>query len=406
MKKPKIRFKGFSGEWENSIIGDIATFSKGRGYSKSDLRSEGNPIVLYGRLYTNYASVIESVDTFASLQNGSVLTKGNEVIIPGSGETPEDIAIASAVEQKGVILGGDLNVLSFDQDKIVPTFAAMSITNSKTHYELSGYAQGKTVVHLHNSSISKGHISYPYIDEQCAIASYFQHLDSLIQSTTKKIESLKQVKAASLQSMFPQEGETTPRVRMGKRNDSWKECKLNSILIERHEVSTITQDLPQLSFTIADGVIRPEDRKSNQRDFLIKDKDNKRYLITRVGDIIYNPANVVYGAIHRNSLIDGVVSPIYRIFSTNQDSRFIECVVRRPSFISQLAMRTEGTVTKLKTLKPEAFLDMTVSIPTDMEEQRKIGEYFKNLDTQINLQTLRLEKLKQIKSACLDNMFV
>ena len=214
------------------------------------------------------------------------------------------------------------------------------------------------------------------------------------------------MKAASLQSMFPQEGKNTPGVRMGKRKDSWKECKLNSILIERHEVSTITQDLPQLSFTIAEGVIRPEDRKSNQRDFLIKDKDNKRYLITRIGDIIYNPANVVYGAIHRNSLMDGVVSPIYRIFSTNQDSRFIECVVRRPSFISQLAMRTEGTVTKLKTLKPEAFLDMTVSIPTDMEEQRKIGEYFKSLDTQINLQTQRLEKLKQIKSTCLDNMFV
>ena len=140
MKEPNIRFKGFRGEWKTSIIGNIATFSKGRGYSKSDLRSEGNPIVLYGRLYTNYASVIESVDTFASLQNGSVLTKGNEVIIPGSGETAEDIAIASAVEQKGVILGGDLNVLSFDKDKIVPAFAAMSITHSTTHYELSGYA--------------------------------------------------------------------------------------------------------------------------------------------------------------------------------------------------------------------------------------------------------------------------
>lgn len=406
MKEPKIRFKGFSGEWETSIIGDIATFSKGRGYSKSDLRSEGNPIVLYGRLYTNYASVIDSVDTFASLKNGSVLTKGNEVIIPGSGETPEDIAVASAVEQKGVILGGDLNVLSFDHDKIVPTFAAMSITNSKTHYELSGYAQGKTVVHLHNSSISKGHISYPYIDEQRAIASYFQHLDSLIQSTTKKIESLKQVKAASLQSMFPQEGETTPRVRFKGFVCQWKKVRLSEILVERHESSTITPELPQLSFTIADGVISPEDRKSNQRDFLIKDKDNKRYLVTRVGDIIYNPANVVYGAIHRNSLIDGVVSPIYRIFSTEQDSRFMECVVRRPSFISKLAMKTEGTVTKLKTLKPEAFLDMTVCIPTDVVEQKMIGEYFTSLDRQINLQTQRLEKLKQIKTACLDNMFV
>lgn len=69
-------------------------------------------------------------------------------------------------------------------------------------------------------------------------------------------------------------------------------------------------------------------------------------------------------------------------------------------------MRTEGTVTKLKTLKPEAFLDMSVFIPTDSEEQRLIGEYFASLDSQITLQTQRLEKLKQIKSACLDNMFV
>ena len=61
MKEPNIRFNGFRGEWKTSIIGDIATFSKGRGYSKSDLRSEGNPIVLYGRLYTNYASVIAIV---------------------------------------------------------------------------------------------------------------------------------------------------------------------------------------------------------------------------------------------------------------------------------------------------------------------------------------------------------
>lgn len=404
--EPKIRLKGFNGEWESDMIGNIATFSKGRGYSKADLRSNGNPIILYGRLYTNYSSVINNVDTFASLQKGSVLSKGNEVIIPGSGETPEDIAVASAVEQKNVILGGDLNIVTFNPRKMIPAFAAMSITNSKTHQELSGYAQGKTVVHLHNSSIAKGHIYYPSKDEQDVLISYINSLDSIIKSTTKKIESLKQVKAASLQSMFPQGGEKIPSVRFNKFNSEWRICKLGAILTERHEVSTITEELPQLSFTIADGVIRPEDRKTNQRDFLIKDKDNKRYLITRVGDIIYNPANVVFGAIYRNSLIDGVVSPIYRIFYTNQDSRFIECVVRRPSFISQLAMRTEGTVTKLKTLKPEAFLDMEVCIPTDQYEQITIGEYFRNLDRQINLQTQRLDKLKQIKSACLDNMFV
>ena len=59
MAKPEIRLKGFEGEWNSDIIGNLATFSKGRGYSKSDLRKQGNPIILYGRLYTNYSSIID-----------------------------------------------------------------------------------------------------------------------------------------------------------------------------------------------------------------------------------------------------------------------------------------------------------------------------------------------------------
>lgn len=84
----------------------------------------------------------------------------------------------------------------------------------------------------------------------------------------------------------------------------------------------------------------------------------------------------------------------------------MECNVRRPNFISKLSMRTEGTVTKLKTLKPEAFLDMEVLVAPTIEEQMLIGKYFKTFDRQIFLHTQRLEKLKQIKAACLDKMFV
>ena len=73
MKEPKIRFNGFEGEWETSAIGDLASFSKGRGYSKSDLKNNGYPIILYGRMYTDYSFVIDSVDTFATLQKNSKL---------------------------------------------------------------------------------------------------------------------------------------------------------------------------------------------------------------------------------------------------------------------------------------------------------------------------------------------
>lgn len=404
--KPKIRFKGFEEEWIKAKLGDIATFSKGSGYSKSDLCKEGSPIVLYGRLYTKYQSIIDEIDTFVAPKANSVISTGGEVIIPASGESPEDISLAATIKNAGVIIGGDLNVLKFDCNNNNPDFMSMAITYSPTRSELSNYSQGKTVVHLRNSEIAKGNVCFPRIEEQKAIVNYVLSLDSQISVCTSRLASLKQMKAASLQAMFPQEGETVPKIRFKGFEGEWKKVKLSDILTERHENSTITDSLPQLSFTIADGVIRPEDRKSNKRDFLIKDIDNKRYLVTKVGDIIYNPANVVYGAIHRNSLMNGVVSPIYKIFTTMQDSNFIECVVRRPIFITKLAMCTEGTVTKLKTLKPEAFLNMEVCITPSLEEQKLIGNYFTSLDRQISLQSQRLEKLKQIKSACLDKMFV
>lgn len=280
-------------------------------------------------------------------------------------------------------------------------FLANAINCYKAAKESTGVPQ------LTTAKLQEYRIPIPKeMDEENAIASYFTSLDSQISASTSRLASLKQMKAASLQAMFPQEGETVPKIRFKGFEGEWKKVKLSEILTERHENSTITDSLPQLSFTIADGVIRPEDRKSNKRDFLIKDIDNKRYLVTKVGDIIYNPANVVYGAIHRNSLMNGVVSPIYKIFTTMQDSNFIECAVRRPSFITKLAMCTEGTVTKLKTLKPEAFLNMEVCITPSLEEQKLIGNYFTSLDRQISLQSQRLEKLKQIKSACLDKMFV
>lgn len=402
MKEPNIRFNGFRGEWKTSIIGDIATFSKGRGYSKSDLRSEGNPIVLYGRLYTNYSSVIESVDTFASLQNGSVLTKGNEVIIPGSGETPEDIAVASAVEQKGVILGGDLNVLTFDQEKISPAFAAMSITYSNTHNELSGYAQGKTVVHLHNSSISKGHISYPYIDEQQSISTYFQHLDALIQSTTKKIESLKQVKAASLLSMFPQEGETTPRVRFKGFEGEWEKVQFS----ELYEPSSIKNK----TFG-ADKIISVANMYFKPVSYISDEEYLKSYNVMNLGDIAFEgnkSKDYAHGRFVENTIGDGIVSHVFIVLkpiSKQYDLQFWKYLINYERIMGPILLRSTKHSTMMTDLVVSDFLKESVLVPS-YEEQIEIGKILSSLDRQITLHTQRLEKLKQIKTACLDEMFV
>ena len=139
----------------------------------------GTPIILYGRLYTKYQFAISEVDTFAVPRNGAVYSQGNEVIVPASGETAEDIARASAVEKSGVLLGGDLNILR-PFDFINPLFLALAISNGEPQKELAKKAQGKSVVHIHNTDIQEVTIAYPSRTEQDRIVSVFRQLDNLI----------------------------------------------------------------------------------------------------------------------------------------------------------------------------------------------------------------------------------
>ena len=178
-RKPKIRFKGFNDDWEQCKLGELVQFSKGNGYSKKDLEEVGTPIILYGRLYTNYETVISDVDTYVCAKSGSVYSRGGEVIVPASGETSEDISIASVVEKPGFLLGGDLNIIT-PPIQLDSVFLAISISNGKPHNDMAKMAQGKSVVHLHNSDLEKIDLLFPEHDEQARISSCIRGIDYLI----------------------------------------------------------------------------------------------------------------------------------------------------------------------------------------------------------------------------------
>lgn len=200
-KVPEIRFDGFTYDWEQRKLGDVAEFSKGNGYSKGDLIESGTPIILYGRLYTKYETIISEVDTYVEAKEGSVYSKGGEVIVPASGETAEDIARAATVDKSGILLGGDLNVVMPNKD-INPAFLAISISNGNSQRELSKKAQGKSVVHIHNEEIRNLVIPFPNKVEQNKIVAYFANLDHLITLHQRKCDELKKMKKYMLQNMF------------------------------------------------------------------------------------------------------------------------------------------------------------------------------------------------------------
>ena len=198
---PEIRFAGFTDPWEQRKLGELCSFSKGCGYSKNNLRDQGTPIILYGRLYTNYETQIHSVDTFVDPLENSVYTEGGEVIVPASGETAEDISIASVVEKPGIILGGDLNIIT-PSAVVNPVFLALELSYGKPHFDLAKRAQGKSVVHIHNEDIANVFFDRPCIAEQRRIGEFFDRLDILITLHQRKLELLRNIKKSMLDKMF------------------------------------------------------------------------------------------------------------------------------------------------------------------------------------------------------------
>ncbi len=198
---PTIRFRGFTEPWEKYLISRRVTYGKGRGYSKANLQQSGTPILLYGTLYTDYNTNITEVDRYSTKKEWAVISKGNEVVVPASGETAEDIARASAILKAGIILGGDLNII-YPDDKLDASFLALELTYGNSHRKLVKKAQGVSVVHLHNTDISELEINVPSYNEQRKIGDFFRSQDEAIANSQLQINKLKTIKQACLSQMF------------------------------------------------------------------------------------------------------------------------------------------------------------------------------------------------------------
>ena len=394
----------YTSSWEQRKAIDIADYSKGNGYSKGDLTDAGTPIILYGRLYTKYQFAINEVDTFAVPRNGAVYSQGNEVIVPASGETAEDIARASAVEKSGVLLGGDLNILR-PFDFINPLFLALAISNGEPQKELAKKAQGKSVVHIHNSDIQEVTIAYPSRTEQDRIVSYFSQLDSLITLHQRKFEKLTNVKKSMLEKMFPQNGSSYPEIRFKGFTDPWEQRKVGDLLIERNQQAPMSDEYPLMAFIANEGVAPKGERYD--RSALVTDTVNKLYKKTEKGDFIYSSNNLETGSIGLNKYGKACISPVYSIFEPTgiADSDFLGRRLVRKDFINAMVKWRQGVIYGQWRIHESDFLKIEIPVPS-VEEQRKIGAYLDQLDNLITLHQRELEKLQNIKKSMLEKMFV
>ena len=196
-----------------------------------------------------------------------------------------------------------------------------------------------------------------------------------------------------------------PTIRFKGYTDDWEQRKLGDVLERRIEQRQQSEEYPRLAFASGQGVIPLSERKTNNREQLTKDEYTKKYLVTELNDIVYNPANVKYGAIDRNKCGRGLISPIYVTFTTNEIPGFIERIVTSHDFQQRALRFEEGTVTKRQSVNPEDLVTLDILVAPKREEQQKIATYFDSLDHLITLHQRKCEETKILKKYMLQKMF-
>lgn len=402
--KPIVRIKGYEKDWISCLLSDCLTICNERNhqlqYGKKDALSVSdeygvvNQIQHLGRSYAG-----KDVSGYKILRkNQIVYTK-------------------SPLKQKpyGIIKVND------NEDGIVSVLYAVYDTKNGIYPDfLNRYFEpygrinkylipiinkgAKNTINVSDAQVLQGRINIPVSeDEQKAIANFFSDLDKLIVTSTNRVSSLRKMKAASLQTMFPQKGETKPKVRFKGFEGDWRIVSFGSLIKECEDKSLVENEDVLLTSAIT-GMYLNSEIFGHQRG-----RTNVGYRKLRKNMLVLSAQNLHLGNANVNLRFEhGLVSPAYKIYDLiDINPQFMHQWIKREETKKFfLDATTAGASLCRKNIVWEDLYKQTLRIPSSLQEQEQLGKYFTTLDKQISLEEQKIESLKRIKSACLDKMFV
>lgn len=404
MEKPKIRFKGYQEDWEQRKLGELCSLIT-KGTTPKDKSGNGE---------VNFVKV-ENIDT----DNGEI-TSMSKISV----EEHEGYLRRSRLEENDILfsIAGTLGRVSVVKPSILPanTNQALAIIRTNKGYipYLTTVLKGPAVEdfirknptigaqpNLSLEQVNNLDISYPEYDEQVKIGDYFESLDNLITLHQRKCEETKILKKYMLQKMFPQNGHLVPEIRFSGFTEDWEQRKLGENIVEYTEKTTENNQYPVLTSSRKGIFFQTDYYDGNQ----IASADNTGYNIVPYGYFTYRHMSddEIFHFNINDIAENGIVSTLYPVFTTdeNLDSRYLQYQLNYGREFAKYAIlqkqggsRTYMYLNKLKNLY--------ITVPTTIEEQKKISEFFTNLDHLITLHQRKCEELQNIKKYMLQNMFV
>lgn len=413
MAKPTIRFKGYTDDWEQRKLGDSCKLNGRigfRGYTEKDIISKeaGGVLTFSPTNIVDNKLTIECKNTYITREkydeSPEIKISNGDILFVKTGSTLGKSALVAGLKEDASI---NPQIVVMRVEKDTENFMSNVLITDRVMKQVAAVKIGGAVPTMTETELKNFTYFAPAEkEEKKKIGDHFRTLDNLITLHQRKCEETKILKKYMLQKMFPQNGQKVPEIRFKGFTDDWEQRKLGDVLERRIEQRQQSEEYPRLAFASGQGVIPLSERKTNNREQLTKDEYTKKYLVTELNDIVYNPANVKYGAIDRNKCGRGLISPIYVTFTTNEIPGFIERIVTSHDFQQRALRFEEGTVTKRQSVNPEDLVTLDILVAPKREEQQKIATYFDSLDHLITLHQRKCEELQNIKKFMLQNMFV
>ena len=406
--KPQLRFAGFDDTWEQRKVGELlierneqapmneeyplmafianeGVAPKGERYDRSSLVTDTEN-KLYKR--TEFGDFIYSSN---NLETGSIgLNKyGKACISP----------VYSVFHPTGI---ADSNFLG-------RRLVRKDFINSMVKWR-QGVIYGQW--RIHESDFLKIDIPVPSVEEQRQIGTFLGYLDNLITLHQRKYDKLTNVKKSMLEKMFPKNGSNVPEIRFKGFSDAWEQRKLGDIVERVVRKNTNNESSLPLTISAQYGLVDQITYFNNR----VASRDVSNYYLVLNGEFAYNKSTsdgFPFGAVKRLDLYEkGVLSTLYIVFSIkNQseiDSDYLTVFFDTDRWHKGVSERAaEGARNHgLLNISADDFFDIDIFLPVHKEEQVVIGSYLRHLYNLITLHQRELEKLKNLKKACLEKMFV
>lgn len=410
-KAPQIRFKGFVGAWERQTLGNLFPITSAARVHKHEWTQFGIP---FFRSSDVVSAFIGKVNTKAFISNDLYLelservgrVKKGDMLITGGGS----IGIPYLVKTDDPLYFKDADLLWFKIRNSVDSHYLFTFFSSQSFRRyLKSISHIGTIAHYTVEQAKITPLAVPRESaEQTQIGELFEDLDSLIGLHQRKHDKLMMLKKAMLQKMFPRPGTTTPEIRFKGFSGAWEERFLSELTSKVIEKNVLKEHSETFTNSAEIGII-------NQRDYFDKDISNAEniggYYIVEPDSFIYNPrisALAPVGPVNRNKLgRTGVMSPLYTVFRTKDvDNTFLEYFFKTNLWHPFMYLNGDtGARADRFSIKDAVFMELPVPYPVLLEQQ-KIGTYFRTMDELIFKHAIQLQKLKQIKSSCLEKMYV